>query len=568
MKPPPRATSRPGGTGKYACSWLRATPAFVLFVSSVTAAPPSLDYVFPSGAPRGAPTTVTFAGKLEAGAKVWTDDPALVFKPTEKAGEYIIEPAKDARPGARLVRVYNEEGASVLKPFVVGTCMESSEKEPNDGTSSAHHLDPLPITLNGQLEKPGDVDSFALALTAGQTLVARMDARTLGSPVDAMLRLLDPAGAEVAFGHDHAGLDPLLVYRATKPGTYTLQLSGFAYPPAADVRFTGAKTCVYRLSLTTGPYALYAFPHGLRRGASSSLHLFGVNLPDNAPALVRAIDATKAKARQEWLDVVTGGVENTLRLPLGDHADVIEAEPNDKTGNAQPVTLPATINGRSGTKGDEDRFTFTARKGDVHLFTLRSGSLGFPMDAMVRVEDAKGQQLAANDDAGERQDASLNWTAPADGTYAVVVRDLMGRGGEDFVYRLEAARPTPTVEGKLEVQSVTIAAGGSAELKVTVARKHGHAAPIVALVKGLPAGVSATAPEVPAGGGAVTIKLTAAADAKPHSGEVRVLLVSTDPDNPSAHLVTIDLRPKEPANELLVEEAEGLWVTVTAAKKP
>jgi hypothetical protein len=148
---------------------------------------------------------------------------------------------------------------------------------------------------------------------------------------------------------------------------------------------------VYRLSLTTGPYALYAYPHGLRRGASSSLHLFGANLPDSTPALVRAIDATKAKSRQESLDLATDGLENTLRLPLGDQAEVIEAEPNDKVGNAQSVTLPATINGRSATKGDEDRFAFTARKGDVHLFTLRSGSLGFPMDAMLRVEDAKGR---------------------------------------------------------------------------------------------------------------------------------------------------------------------------------
>src|SRR6185503_6408822 len=106
--------------------------------------------------------------------------------------------------------------------------------------------------------KTGDVDSYAVTLESGQTLIAALDAYTLASPVDAVLRVVDARGVQMALDHDHGRtLDPFLVWTATAAGTYVLQVFGFAYPPASEIRFTGGNSCVYRLHLSRGPCLHY-----------------------------------------------------------------------------------------------------------------------------------------------------------------------------------------------------------------------------------------------------------------------------------------------------------------------
>ena len=56
---------------------------------------------------------------------------------------------------------------------------------------------------------------IAVTLEAGQTLVASVEAYTLASPVDAVLRLVDARGVQVAFNHDDGRtLDPFLAWTA------------------------------------------------------------------------------------------------------------------------------------------------------------------------------------------------------------------------------------------------------------------------------------------------------------------------------------------------------------------
>src|SRR5262249_12105321 len=140
-------------------------------------------------------------------------------------------------------------------------------------------LDSLPVSLNGRLDKSGDVDSFAVALEAGQTIVASLQAYTLASPMDAVLRLVDSRGVQVALNDDDGRTpDPRLVWTAKSAGAYILQVFGFAYPATSDVRFTGGNACVYRLHVSRGPCLHYTLPLGVQRGARTTLRLFGWNL--------------------------------------------------------------------------------------------------------------------------------------------------------------------------------------------------------------------------------------------------------------------------------------------------
>ena len=96
----------------------------------------------------------------------------MEFKAETNKNTFTVQISKDVAPGIHLVRAYTVDGASAPRWFVVGTQKEQSEKEPNDNARQAQVIESLPVTLNGQLEKSGDVDSFAIKLTAGQWLVA------------------------------------------------------------------------------------------------------------------------------------------------------------------------------------------------------------------------------------------------------------------------------------------------------------------------------------------------------------------------------------------------------------
>ena len=94
-------------------------------------------------------------------------------------------------PGVYWLRAYNAEGASGLRPYIVGTLPEVMEKEPNDEPRKAQKIEGSTVVVNGKLEKNGDVDCFAVELKKGQTLVASLEAHdTLRSPMDGMLQVL------------------------------------------------------------------------------------------------------------------------------------------------------------------------------------------------------------------------------------------------------------------------------------------------------------------------------------------------------------------------------------------
>ena len=76
---------------------------------------------------------------------------------------------------------------------------------------------------------------------------------------------------------------------------------------------------------------------------------------------------------------------------------------------------------------------------------------------------------------------------------------------------------------------------------MTGARQGGYAVPLAVVVTGLPDGVTASSPAVPAAGGAVTVTITAAPTAKPANVALRVLVVSTDEDHPAARAATVAL---------------------------
>ncbi len=519
------------------------------------AAAPSVDFLFPAGGQLGATNSVEASGKFDPWpVKVWTDAVGLEFKPESEKGKFTVNIGKNVAYGAHLVRFYNEEGASDLRTFIVGRQVEVAEKEPNDAVKKPQVLEKLPVTINGRLDKGGDVDSFAFKVEAGKWVVAMVESYSIGAPVDAYLHLLDENGIQLALGNDSYNLDPVLACKIEKSGTYVLQISGFVNPPQAEVRFAGGSSTIYRLTVTDGPTVRHAFA-----GQGEAVQLSGWNFETLG---LKSVDGFYASERKVLNDP---RVETRLRCAVGRNAEAIEREPNNKAAEAQDIVLPAVVNGCLQVNGDEDRFSFTAKKDERFEFRLAAGSLGSPMSAVLRVEDQNGKQLARNDVSLTLEDPKISWTAPTDGKFILAVSDLFRHGGENMLYRLEALPQVPGFSAKTDAQRYRLDPGKSVDIKVNVTRANGYEGKLMVSAKDLPADITAKEVEAPTGkGGEAKLTLTAAAEAKPASVPIRILISSTG-ENATNCPAVFDFRTKDSkTGDLLVNESDNIWLTVVS----
>lgn len=546
---------------------LGAVVAASLALSALAAAAePTLTHLFPVAGQQGSTVSVTSVGKSDPWPpQVWMDSPGLVFKAGEKAGNFEVEIAADARPGPRLIRFFNESGVSEPRFFIVSDRPETLEAEPNDAFQAPQKLASLPATVSGRLDKGGDVDSYAVELKRGQTLVAWLEGYVLASTLDGMLRIVDSNGAQFAFNHDAQTMDPFLAWEAPHDGTFIVQVMGFAYPANAEVRFTGGENCVYRLHLTAGPFVRHTLPLAVPRGAKTSLQLAGWNLPTHTVE----VDTTQIPAEETLIRIPGEEILAQQLLAVSEIPEAVEQEPADA---AAPVLLPVpgAVTGRISKPDDEDRFAFTAVKQRIYRIQVTSGPVASPLDAWVKLEDPEGKELAKSDDLGSSRDPQLVWTAPADGVFRVAIGDVTHRGGDDFVYRLAIEEAVPAVEATAASHSLKLEPGKPGELKVTVKLLHGFKAKLQLAAKQLPEGISAAEVEVPEKGGEVTLKFEAAAEAPP--ANLPFQLVLREAEGGKEHLVRYSLVNTSENNgvpqgysTLVIDSTDQLWITVVKA---
>ena len=481
--------------------------------TAVWADAPTVEHIFPAGLARGSTNVVTIAGKFDPWPpKVWVSCTGVVFTAETNKGKFRIETSADAPVGAHWLRVFNADGPSLPRIFAIAGGVEILEAEPNDHFTNAQPVTPLPTTVNGRLDKSGDVDSFAVTLAAGQWLDARLDAYTLASKMDALLRLVTPDGVQQTWNHDFETLDPRLIWQVPSNGTYVLQVMGFKYPADAEVRLTGGDGCVYRLHLVTG---------------------------DQHP------------------DV------------FGDKGGTAENEPNNSPTNAIKLALPASVRGVIGSAEDEDCFAFEVKKDESIEASIEASSAGSALDATLKITDATSKELVRNDDASGSRDSRLEWKATTNGTFCVVVGNLLHSGGTNHYYRLSLRRLRPEYKASLTANSITVTAGETNEVKVTVTRLRGFDRKLTARLKGLPEGLRAEPVDVSTTSGENTLKLIAASDAKASQTPVRLAI--TDVESGEEQVASFALTTSSEDNgvpggytKLLVDSIGQLWLTLKA----
>ena len=530
-------------------------------VSVVEAAAPEVTSLFPAGARRGTSASVTIQGKIGDGAvRVWCSRPGVKVTLPEKPGPITVDVAADAEPGVCWLRFYNDEGASGLRPFVVGDLSEINEVEPNDDWKKSQTLAELPVVVNGQHVKGGDSDSFAVALKQGQTVVASlMASRVIGSTQDATLQVLGPHGFVLDQNEDDQGFDPQLAFTAPADGTYYVRTWALPMAPDSSIRLFGSPAAVYRLTVTTGPFVDRVVPLAVQAGVTSRLSLRGWNVGEGIVDVEPPLSALGSRFTWPlpgWSHRLPASV---LVVP---HPTSIEQEPND-LAQAQSVEVPVSITGHVASPRDVDAFRFAGKKDQRLRFEVIARDVGSPLDPVLRITDVKGTVLKEADDEGrESADPDFVFALPADGEYRVAVTDRFAHHGERFVYLLNITEASPDFALLVSSDSFVLQPDKEFEVPVTVSHASGFAEAIELSVVGLPDGVTVQpAKSEPKGDSAKAVKLTLKTNGEvTFSGPIRIVGRSVGGERSLERMAVSPLK-------VFGTETSHLWLTVRPTKK-
>jgi len=213
--------------------------------------------------------------------------------------------------------------------------------------------------------------------------------------------------------------------------------------------------------------------------------------------LLRITVAADAEPGRRELRVATQrGLSNRLTFCVGTVPEFYEPEPvlppepkDARVATGSPpyptlldITLPAVVNGQiiarepnqplwtidRFTPGDADRYRFHARKGQQLVVAVSARDLlPYLPDAVpgwfqptLALFDARGRELAYEDDYRFHPDPVLFYKIREDGQYSIEIKDAIYRGRHDFVYRIAV--------GELPFVTSIFPLGGRAGQKTTV----------------------------------------------------------------------------------------------------
>jgi WD40 repeat protein len=297
-----------------------------------------------------------------------------------------------------------------------------AEVEPNDEPSATMKATPLPATLAGKLDRPGDTDVWRFEAKRGQILVFETLSR--GSS-DLVLALLDQDGQTVARASaTPTSAEPVVAASLPSDGPLILVVS--------DAQVGGSGNHAYRIRAGALPHVASVYPLGMTRGKETTVHLGGVNL-DTATTSLRSDEPAgtlvPVKARGSTRRVVVAEGEQ-----VSESGDI-----PDEPARALAIGWPGGASGRIDPAGDADLFRFEAKKGRRVIVEVFGRRLGSPVDPVLEILDAKGRpvpravlrpveetNIAFRDHASTIRSIRLTkWDELAMGDYLLVGRELM-----------------------------------------------------------------------------------------------------------------------------------------------
>ncbi len=550
---------------------------FALSSHSSWADPPSWQQLFPPGGSTGSEIEVkAIGGKFSH----WPPQAfilprtGLSIQAGKSKGTFKFTLENNATEGSSLktfwIRLFDTDGATSWRPFYASSFPQVLEKEPNNSHRQSQKLEAPTTIINGGLLKNGDVDSFSIEMLEGETLIADLSAqRQLASALDGVLQVTDDRGFVLAQNHDDATLDPRIVLKASKTGTYHVRLFAFPAQPNSSIRFSGATNYFYRLTVTKETFIDHYQPLAIsntyfQNEDRTELHLKprGWNNPPNSwttdlnPATTINLNYFKPRAI---------GARN---LPLLIEPHSIQLEDSIRQSNqTATISFPSSISGSLEEEGERDIYDLKVEKGTQLKFTLLSRSLESLGDLVLTIRSPSGSLLKRQDDQRPNFDPQTSISFKESGIHKIEISDLHHRGGLRYYYLLRVTPPKPSFTLSTTTDRFTIERGKKLEIPIKIARLNGHREPITLQGLNLPEGISGK--PIEAAGGkkpATEVKLVIEASTKAKSGVFNMGALNKQGKRAS-HWVNFPI-PNLIGTENRMGPTRSLWLTVKAPPKP
>ncbi len=517
---------------RYCCRWL-LPGCFAL--AALGQSVPRLNSVSREWIRRGAKTEVTLAGEnLATATNVLISGAPGVSASLVPAGPVRVQVESSSGGISNIVRtdgkslrlLLNVDAAAALTDREIRVASSDGVSNPlslrlspwpeadaanNGSRESAQKLD-LPVAINGVIGAAAQSDFFRFSAKKGEQIVADVYAFRLGSRLDSSLAILDMAGKELARNEDAAGLDSVIAFTVPADGDYLIELRDFRYQGGGDFK--------YRMIVGALPHVVRTFPFGGQRGRSVDVLLEGVNLESDRLTLNLAPDA--ALGRQEIRASWARGLSNPFTFEVSDLPQVVESEPNSALDQADLISIPVAVHGKIGKKKDYDAFRFHAGRDQRAVFEVLAARVGSRLDAILTLTDDTGKELVRNDDAAG-EDARIDYTFKEAGDYFIIVEDLLGRGGEEYGYRLTAETPAPDFSVTVTRDTPRVRRDGRTPIRCEVNRSNGFDDAVTVICEKLPPGVYAEPLMIASSANAGFLMLTATGEAPLGSYPLRIV---------------------------------------------
>ncbi len=511
-------------------------------ISSALADAPKINDIKPLGVKRGEPSDLTINGSGLAGAPVLVAPFPFTAEvaPNSDGGNFRIKVTvpPTVALGVYPIRVKSDNGIS--NPFLisVGQFPRVDEAEDNSTFEQAQVV-PTPVIVEGS-SAGSDVDHFKFAGKKGQKIVVDAQCSRIGSGVDPQIRLTTAGRKFVESADDTPGLvtDARLVAVLPEDGDYVIELS--------DSKYQGGGRPVYRLLIGEIPIASEIYPIGGRRNETIGLELRGGTLNETVTLASPLAAEPLSDIFRPRLTLPDGrDVEIPAPLSLSDLPEI--REPADSAAAPVRGAAPVVFNGRIDPAADEDRFVLSVTPGQTLRIRVEASDEGSALDGTLQILGANNAVLATAEDTvspalpvrGVRRpatitvpDPSLDFAVPAGVTeITLAIKDLIGRGGVGFPYRILVEPVVPAFQLILNESQITVPKGNTVSLGVTLQRQ-GYNGPVTVALPELPVGLTARPLTIPEGGAGGLFTLTAAKDANFGPVDLKVVGTGQGPAGP------------------------------------